>query len=281
MFETIKNAIFASTNTKISMLILTKNTIKEIRSLEQRKARQELGVWLAEGNKMVGDLLKTAGLRFHCRKLVATREWWIQNAEFEASADECYEVTRAEMDRVSLLHAPQDVLGVFALPSQKEACPMADPEHLSILLDEVQDPGNVGTIIRTADWFGIRDIFCAPGTADCFSPKVVQATMSALARVRLHYFKSREELIQWLDRNDSMLFYGTFLEGENIYQKKLEAKGLLIMGNEGRGISDEVAKRVNQKLLIPAMTTEHVESLNVGIATAICLSEINRKRYSE
>lgn len=260
------------------MLILTKNTIKEIRSLEQRKARLEHNSWLAEGNRMVGDLLQTAELRFHCNKLVATREWWMQNAKFKTSADECYEVTRAEMERVSLLQAPQDVLGVFSLPSQTEACPMANPERLSIFLDEVQDPGNVGTIIRTADWFGIRDIYCAPGTADCFSPKVVQATMSALARVRLHYFRSREELCQWLDNIDSMPLYGTFLEGENIYQKKLVAKGLLIMGNEGRGISDEVARRVNQKILIPAKNSEHVESLNVGIATAICLSEFCRNK---
>lgn len=260
------------------MFILTKNTLKEIRGLEQRKARLEQGAWLAEGNKMVGDLLKTAGLRFHCKKLLATREWWLQNQNCESLADECYEITRAEMERLSLLHAPQDVMGVFSLPSQNTACPDADTNKLSILLDEVQDPGNVGTIIRTADWFGVRDIYCAPGTADCFNPKVVQATMSALARVRLHYFKSREELVNWLKRNDSCPIYGTFLEGENIYKTSLQSKGILVMGNEGRGISDEVAKLVNKKILIPAVAPEHVESLNVGIATAICLSEIVGKQ---
>ncbi len=262
------------------MLILTKNIIKEIRSLEQRKSRLEQGSWLAEGNKMVGDLLRTTGLPFRCLRLIATQEWWQANEDLQKVAKECYEVSRQEMDRVSLLHAPQDVMGVFSLPTA-DACPKADAGRLSILLDEVQDPGNVGTIIRTADWFGIRDIYCAPGTADCFSPKVVQATMSALARVRMHYFKSREEYLQWLDNNDPMPLYGTFLEGENIYQKELVAKGLLIMGNEGRGVSEEVAKRVNQKILIPAFSKEHVESLNVGIATAICLSEFLRKRYSE
>lgn len=256
------------------MLILTKNTLKEIRSLEQRKARLEQGSWLAEGNKMVGDLLQTAGLRFHCRKLIATREWWQENPDCESKADECYEVSRSEMERVSLLHAPQDVLGVFSLPSSTDKCPKADPNSLSILLDEVQDPGNVGTIIRTADWFGVRDIYCAPGTADCFNPKVVQATMSALARVRLHYFSSREELVNWLKQNDSSPIYGTFLEGENIYKSTLKSTGILVMGNEGRGISNEVAKLVNKKILIPANSAEHVESLNVGIATAICLSEI-------
>lgn len=256
------------------MLILVKNTIKDIRSLEQRKARLEQGSWLAEGNKMVGDLLQTADLRFHCKKLIATREWWQEHAQCEAKADECYEVSKAEMDRVSLLHAPQDVMGVFALPSQTEKIAKADETRLSILLDEVQDPGNVGTIIRTADWFGIRDIYCAPGTADCFSPKVVQATMSALARVRVHYFKSREEIVQWLDETPSLPVYGTFLEGENLYQTKLEPKGILVMGNEGRGVSEIIAAKVNKKILIPAAAPEHVESLNVGIATAICLSEI-------
>lgn len=262
------------------MLILTKNTIKEIKSLEQRKARLELGAWLAEGNKMVGDLLQTSDLRFRCLKLVGTHDWWKEHPEYESLAKECYAVSRQEMDRVSLLHAPQDVLGVFTLPSPTEVCPKPAADCLSILLDEVQDPGNVGTIIRTADWFGVRDIYCAPGTADCFSPKVVQATMSALARVRLHYFKSRDELVSWLSESVSLPIYGTFLEGENIYRTELKSSGLLVMGNEGKGISAEVAKLVNKKVLIPAGAPDgqHVESLNVGIATAICLSEIVGKK---
>lgn len=262
------------------MQILTKNIIKEIRSLEQRKSRLEQGAWLAEGNKMVGDLLHTSDLPFRCLKLIATQAWWKENEDFIPLAKECFEVSRQEMDRVSLLHAPQEVLAVFSLPSVDERCPKADASRLSILLDEVQDPGNVGTIIRTADWFGIRDIYCAPGTADCFSPKVVQATMSALGRVRMHYFKSREELVQWLDCNDSMPLYGTFLEGENIYDEKLDPKGILVMGNEGRGISEDVERLVNRKVLIPATNKLHVESLNVSIATAICLSEIIGKGLS-
>lgn len=263
------------------MLILTKNTIKEIKSLEQRKSRLEQSSWLAEGNKMVGDLLKTTDLPFHCKRLVATKEWWQENRQLERIADECYEVSRQDMDRVSLLHAPQDVLGVFSLPDETNISPIsAQDKGISILLDEVQDPGNVGTIIRTADWFGVKDIYCAPGTADCFSPKVVQATMSALARVRLHYFKSKEDIVQWLSKSNSVPIYGTFLEGENIYKTELSANGILVMGNEGRGISSEIAEMVNSKILIPAMTDEHVESLNVGIATAICLSELFRTKLS-
>lgn len=259
------------------MLILTKNTIKEIRSLEQRKARLENNAWIAEGNKMVGDLLQTAGLRFHCRRLLATKEWWQDNARLAILADECFEVSRQEMERVSLQNTPQDVMAVFSLPEDASTCPLPSENKLSILLDEVQDPGNVGTIIRTADWFGIRDIYCAPGTADCFSPKVVQATMSALARVRVHYFKTRNDLTNWLSKCSQMPVYGTFLEGENIYRTDTEPCGILVMGNEGRGIGADVAEKVNKKLLIPAFEKEHVESLNVGIATAICLSELLRK----
>jgi len=256
------------------MQILTKNIIKEIRALEQRKGRREQHSWLAEGNRMVGDLL--ASDAFECRRLVATKEWWTDHPSFGNVALESYEVTPAEMQRVSLLQAPQDVLAVFG-ETRRQKADGTDKEALCILLDEVQDPGNLGTIIRTADWFGVRDIYCAPGTADCFSPKVVQATMSALARVSVHYFVTKEEECDWLKNYDGPI-YGTFLEGENIYKTQLQTKGVLVMGNEGRGVSSEVAALVTDKLLIPHFSPDgqHVESLNVGVATAICLSELRR-----
>ena len=255
------------------MQILTKNTIKEIRALEQRKGRKEQHVWLAEGNRMVGDLLVSDA--FACRRLVATSEWWEEHPEFAQVADECYQVSPAEMQRVSLLQAPQDVLAVFDQTRKTISADASD--DLCILLDEVQDPGNLGTIIRTADWFGVRDIFCAPGTADCFNPKVVQATMSALARVHVHYFASKEEECEWI-RSRQCPIYGTFLEGDNIYVTRLKTPAVLVMGNEGRGVSPEVAALVTDKLLIPhfAADGQHVESLNVSVATAICLSEMRR-----
>ena len=256
------------------MQILTKNTIKEIRALEQRKGRKEQHAWLAEGNRMVGDLL--ASDAFACRRLLATSEWWEEHPEFAQAADECYQVSPAEMQRVSLLQAPQDVLAVFDQTRKTISADASD--DLCILLDEVQDPGNLGTIIRTADWFGVRDIFCAPGTADCFNPKVVQATMSALARVHVHYFASKEEACEWIKAYEGPI-YGTFLEGKNIYECTLPAGGVLVMGNEGKGISAEVAQLVTDKLLIPHFSPdgEHVESLNVSVATAICLSEMRRR----
>ena len=265
------------------MLTLTRNTIKEIRALEQRKGRREQHAWLAEGNKLVGDLLATReALPYHCQRLVATDEWWQLHPEYATLATECYLATRADLERTSLLQTPQDVLAVFSLPSYNESGDMNThakvSRQLCILLDEVQDPGNLGTIIRTADWYGVRHIYCSPGTADCYSPKVVQATMSALARVRLHYFESREDVCQWL-RNAGTAVYGTFLDGSDIYHTELHSEGILVMGNEGRGISDEVAQLVTDRLLIPHFSPDgaHVESLNVSIATAICLSEIRRR----
>jgi len=261
------------------MLTLTKNIIKEIRALEQRRGRREQQSWLAEGNRMVGDLL--AARAFTCRRLIATEAWWSEHPQYASLATECYLVSRAEMERASLLQAPQEVMAVFALPTpdasllSPDASRLTPHSSLQILLDEVQDPGNLGTIIRTADWFGVRQIYCSPGTADCFNPKVVQATMSALARVRLHYFETREEVTAWL-RQQHCPIYGTFLEGTDIYNTPLASDAILVMGNEGRGVSDEVAALVTDKLLIPDFAEDgaHVESLNVAIATAICLSEI-------
>lgn len=257
------------------MEILTKNIIKEIRALEARKGRREQQAWLVEGNKSVGDLLSAQV--FHCLRLVATRDWWLQHPE--AQADQCFEASRAELERTSLLPSPQDVLAVFAMPDAQLPTASSLCSSLLIALDEVQDPGNLGTIIRTADWYGVRHILCSPGTADCFSPKVVQATMSALARVHVHYFSSKEQMTAWLQAYEGPI-YGTFLEGQNIYSTALSSNGILIMGNEGRGISDEVAQCVTHKVLIPHFSPDgqHVESLNVSVATAICLSELKRPR---
>lgn len=256
------------------MLTLTRNIIKDIRSLEQRKARREQHAWLAEGNKMVGDLLTSRA--FPCLRLLATQKWWDAHPHFAPLAQECYLLTRADMDRVSLLPSPQDVLATFSLPDDVSVpVSAAACGGTAILLDSIQDPGNLGTIIRTADWFGVRQIYCTPGTADCYSPKVVQASMSALARVRLHYFDTREACCQWLQSLDCPI-YGTFLDGDNIYRTSLTTPSLLVMGNEGRGVSPEVAQCVTHRLLIPDFSPDglHVESLNVSIATAICLSQL-------
>lgn len=249
--------------------MISKNKIKFIRSLEQKKFRKENGVFLAEGNKLVSDLSDF----FKCKILVATQQWLDSNRNI--IADEKIYVEKDELSRVSLLKTPQDVLAVFEIPSYTLSmdCPR---NELCLALDDVQDPGNLGTIIRIADWFGIKYIYCSHGTADAFSPKTVQATMGALARVKLHYCNIKE-LISSL--NDVPVF-GTFLDGDSIYNNTLSSNGLIVMGNEGNGISKEVAELINRRILIPnyPQGNETTDSLNVAVATAIVCSEFRRRQ---
>ena len=257
------------------MDFVSKNTIKQIRSLALRKFRLQAGEFVAEGNKLVTDNLQAMS----CHRLVAVPEWWDRHPEARAAADECWLTTREDMERLSLMQSPQDVLGTFRIPNHPfgndEVRALAD--RLVVALDEVQDPGNLGTIIRLCDWFGIRDLVCSPDTADCYAPKVVQATMGAIARVRVHYtdlpafLRSLKPL--------GVPVYGTFLDGTDIYGSTLSPRGVIVMGNEGRGISAPVAELVTDRLFIPPFPKDSVtsESLNVGIATAITVAEFRRK----
>ena len=248
---------------------ISKNKIKYIRSLEQKKTRREEGVFVAEGPKLTGDLLG----RFHCRYLAATAEW--MNAHPLVQADEKHIANLEDLQRASLLKTPQDVIAVFEQRNEATDTSVIERE-LCLALDDVQDPGNLGTIIRIADWFGIEHIFCSLGTADVYNPKVVQATMGALARVHMHYL-SLTELIEGLKE---VPVYGTFLDGTNIYKQSLSETGLIVMGNEGNGISPEVRKLINRKLYIPNFPAGRStsESLNVAVATAITCAEF-RRRY--
>jgi TrmH family RNA methyltransferase len=248
--------------------MLSKNKIKYIRSLELKKNRKEAQAFLAEGHKLVGDLLG----HFPCLLIVATPRWLQNHAEIQA--EEIIEVTEEELARASLLKAPQEVLGVFKQP-QYLFNPNIAKEQLCLALDDVQDPGNLGTIVRIADWFGIKHIFCSTGTADIYNPKTVQATMGAIARVKLHYCNLSEVLGSLTD----IPVFGTFLDGENIYTQELSNHGIIVMGNEGKGISPNVSRFVNSKLLIPNFPQgcETSESLNVAVATAITCSEFRRR----
>ena len=250
-------------------MTLSKNRIKYIRSLELKKNRKAEKVFLAEGHKLVGDLLG----HFPCRLLAATAEWLKQHPH--PAADEVAEVTEEELVRASLLKAPQQVLAVFAQPEEHVDAATAIRNSLCLALDDVQDPGNLGTIIRLADWFGIEHIFCSPDTVDVYNPKVVQATMGALARVHVHY-TPLPDLIRSL--GDTAV-YGTFLDGKDLYTQPLTTNGLIVMGNEGNGISEEVERLVNRKLYIPNYPAERAtsESLNVAIATAVVCAEFRRQ----
>lgn len=249
--------------------MLTKNQIKFIQSLSRRKGRIESGCFLAEGNKLIEDTLHA----FKCRMLVATHEWWQKHTAVQAELT--VEVTHDALARISQLTTPQDVLAVYEMP-QHQLDENSLKNELSLVLDTIQDPGNLGTIIRIADWMGIHNIICSPETADVYNPKVVQATMGALARVAVYY----TPLEPFLTRMSKEIpIYGTFLDGENIYQKSLTNNGLIVMGNEGNGISDAIRPLISQRLYIPnypqgAATSE---SLNVAVATAITCAEFRRR----
>lgn len=248
--------------------MLSKSKVKQIRSLELKKFRNETNTFVAEGNKLVADMLPA----FECDLLIAKPSWMATQGDIPAK-----ELLEADdIRKASFLKNPQDVLAVFKRPAW--SLEEADPQQQLILaLDGIQDPGNLGTIIRLADWFGIEHIVCSQDTADAFSPKTVQATMGALVHVKVHY----TDLPAYLQKQaeHQVPLYGTFLDGENIYTKELSETGIIIMGNEGNGIRPETEALVNEKLYIPNYPQEREtsESLNVAIATAVVCAEFRRR----
>lgn len=250
--------------------MLSKSILKQIKSLELKKYRKESGLFVAEGGKTVNDLI-ACGLS--TERILATREW-LDNHTIYGSR-EVTEVTEEELKRASFLRTPQGVLAVFRQPEYTLDY-NAPTKHLCLALDNVQDPGNLGTIVRIADWFGIEEIYCAAGSADIYNPKCIQATMGAAGRVKIFYIDLPDFLSQIKDRAP---IYGTFLDGENVYSKQLGANGIIVMGNEGNGISDGCAVHINERLLIPNYPAgrETSESLNVSTATAIICSEFRRR----
>lgn len=248
-------------------IMISKNKIKYIRSLELKKNRNKEGKFVAEGFKVVDDLLALQPADL----IVATQEW-LHGKHFAAQT-EVIEVTEEELKKVSFLQHPQQVLAVFKQATSGDYS--INTNELNLALDGVQDPGNLGTIIRIADWFGITHIYCSQDTADVYNPKVVQATMGSIARVKVEY-GDLLGLVESLPADVPV--YGTLLDGDNIYQQTLENRGLIVMGNEGKGISPALAKKVNHKLLIPNFPEGRAtaDSLNVAIATAITCSEFRR-----
>lgn len=282
--------------------MLSKNKIKLIHALDTKKGRKQEGAFVAEGFKSVGDLLREG---FHARTIIATEEW--QCPVPLGNDTEVISVTDEELRKASLLLHPQQVIGIFDIPQathnggcvygldnmyqtltpeQSKVTTNIPPnegfggslggESLILCLDGVQDPGNLGTIIRTADWFGIKHIICSPTTADAFNPKVVQATMGSISRVHISY----TDLPQFLGHlPQGTPIYGTLLDGSNLYDADLQNHGVIVMGNEGNGISQEVRALLTHHLLIPSYPADSptAESLNVSIATAIICAEFRRR----
>ena len=262
--------------------MLSKNKQKLIRQLASKKHRDELGLFIAEGPKVVGDLL--GHMKAHL--IFATREWLDASATVLDSipADEIIEVTQRELESISLLKTPRDVFAVMRRPDSDAslaALVQTAQNELTLALDGVQDPGNLGTIIRLADWFGIGHIFCSPDSVDAFSPKTVMATMGAIARVKVHYvdLPALLKVCQTEACSTEVPVYGTFLDGTDIYAEELSPNGIIVMGNEGNGISPEVAQHINRRLFIPSFPADRPtsESLNVAIATAITCAEFRRR----
>ena len=258
---------------------ISRAEIKQVRSLQMKKFRDELGLFVAEGDKCVEELRK--------------------GFELVSLYREGENATRTEIKQMSGLQTPQGTIAVFRKPILPLAPSLEERAggEVIIALDGVQNPGNLGTIIRTCDWFGVHDIVCSHDTADCYNPKVVQATMGALARVRVQY----TDLAEWLkavsSQHSDVRIYGTLLEGKDMYEElsairnQLSAEGsklkaessIIIMGNEGNGISEEVRAMVTHPIRIPSYPkdAETSESLNVSIATAIVLAEFRRRVKGE
>jgi len=240
--------------------MLSKNQIKFIRSLKKKKFRQANRLFLAEGVKVVDELISSS---FKIHKIYGTASF--QNT---LKIDELQIITEKELKMISDFTNPNQVIGIFEIPKKKEPF----NQGLTVALDDINDPGNLGTIIRLCDWFGVSQLICSTNTVDCFNPKVVQASMGSLTRVQINYV----DLSAYLSEEKREI-YGTFLDGENIYSSEHEMNSVLVLGNEANGISERIEALVQRKLTIPQFGDQkQTESLNVATATAIFLSEFRR-----
>ncbi len=255
--------------------MLSKNQLKFVNSLKQKKFREEHNSFTAEGTKIVSELLHS---RIKVKQVYASADF-LNRISIDKSI-ESVEVKISELERISSLTSPNEVLAVCEIPS----CELNKNElndKLTLVLDNIKDPGNLGTLIRIADWFGIDSIICSHETADAFNPKVVQATMGSIARIKLHY----TDLADFFKKNNSDIslpVYGALLEGESIYGKKLTASGFIIIGNESKGISNHLLPYISDKISIPSFShfksaAGEAESLNAAIAAALICSEFRRR----
>ena len=240
--------------------MLPKSQIKLITSLAQKKYRSAHGLFIAEGLKTVTELVDSY---IPCHHVYST------NPDYVSLTKNHTLISAKELKKISLLRSPNDILGVFRIPEPSAI----NIEGLIVALDDIRDPGNLGTIIRLCDWFGIKDLVCSINTVDCYNPKVVQATMGSLSRVNLSYL----DLEVFLSNHQDKLIYGTFMDGNNIYHETLTESGIIVMGNEANGISEPISRLINKSLAIPQFgKIQATESLNVATATSIVLSEFRR-----
>ena len=246
--------------------MLSKTHTKYIQSLQHKKFRDETNLFIAEGPKVVLDLL--AGHKFVCKEIFAVKNWIAEQTKIVSSLRETSvtEVEDFELKKISALAASHSVLAIFE--KRKPNFEIRCSGKITLALDAIQDPGNLGTIIRIADWFGIIDIVCATGTADMYNPKVVQSTMGSLGRVNIVY----TGLPEWLKKNKPIKIFSASLEGKDIHLTGKLEEGIIVIGNEANGVSDEIIKLADEKITIPKIG--EAESLNAAVATGIILSHI-------
>ena len=240
--------------------MLSKSQLKLITSLRQKKYRNNHKLFLAEGIKVVNEFLSSD---FKVHTIFCTDDF-----SHNLSSDQVNLISDVELQKISLLKNPNQVLGLFEIPSEKEI----ETSGLTIVLDTLNDPGNLGTIIRLCDWFGVKQIVCSNDTVDCYNPKVVQATMGSLTRISIKY----SDLKVYLESAKKPI-YAAVMDGENVYESSLKNDAILVMGNEANGISKEILEFITDTLTIPQFgELQETESLNVATATAILLSEFRR-----
>lgn len=238
--------------------MISKNQVKLIQSLKQKKFRQEHQLFVAEGIKTITELIES---HFELHHLYATDSCNI-------NANNKTEVSDTDLKKISFLKTPNKALAVFQMPKSNPV----NYNKLIVALDNVRDPGNLGTIIRLCDWFGIRDLLCSEETVDCYNPKVIQATMGSITRVNITYSNLKETL-----KSHNLPVFGAFMDGENVYKSKLPNNGILVMGNEANGITAEIEELITKRIAVPRFgSIQKTESLNVASATAILLSEFKR-----
>ena len=239
---------------------LSKSNLKLITSLQQKKYRQKHQLFIAEGVKVVSELLNSS---------LEVAHIFTVDTSFElANNTECTVISENDLKKISTLKTPNKVLGLFKIPAKKEI----NNQSFVVALDAVNDPGNLGTIIRLCDWFGVTELVCSKNTVDCYNQKVVQSSMGSLTRVNISYVDLPSFLLE-----TTLAVYTADMDGENIYKATLPKKSVLVMGNEANGISNEIAAIVKHRLTIPRFgEIQKTESLNVATATAILLSEFKR-----
>ncbi|MBN1187379.1 MAG: RNA methyltransferase [Bacteroidales bacterium] len=253
--------------------MLSKNKIKLIQSLGHKKYRNFHKLYVVEGEKVIVECILA---KIEILHLIVTKDFWekIKGLKLD-SIVEMDVVEEQELRKVSLLSSASMGVAILSLPDAKNNMPDVE-DNLSLVLDTLQDPGNFGTIIRIADWYGIRTIFCSENTADIYNPKVLQATMGSFLRVNVYYCDLMH-LLETYSQKSGFEIYGTFLDGRNLHEEELFNRGFIVIGNESKGISDAIASKINRRLFIPGYGKRGAESLNASVAAALVCAEFRRR----